>query len=54
MFEVPKYDPTRLAEIGKGNVAVGERVMTIKEWVNELKELWGFAVKDEEEETVKI
>jgi len=41
MFEVPKYDPKRLEEIGKGNVAVGDRVLGVKEWLNELRALWG-------------
>jgi hypothetical protein len=41
MFEVPKYDPKRLEEIGKGNVAVGERIVGVKEWLNEVRALWG-------------
>ncbi|CAG8166166.1 unnamed protein product [Penicillium olsonii] len=41
MLHVPSYDPARGKEIGEGNVAVGEEIISVADWLQRIREQWG-------------
>lgn len=41
MLYVPAYDGALWQKIGKGNVMVGEEVISVRDWLQRIKEKWG-------------
>ncbi|OQD79098.1 hypothetical protein PENANT_c062G09607 [Penicillium antarcticum] len=41
MIHVPAYDAVKMEKIGVGNVKVGEKIMSVDDWIKRLKEDWG-------------
>ena len=44
MFYVPKYDKEELERVGEGNVKVGQEIMKIEDWIQNIKKEWGIVV----------
>ncbi|CAI7615078.1 unnamed protein product [Penicillium pancosmium] len=45
MLHVPEYDEEKVRKIGKGNVMVGHEVMAMEDWIQNIKQEWGFYTK---------
>ena len=45
-LHIPKYDFERAEEIGMDNVAVGDKVMSVKDWLDSIRVEWGVPVKE--------
>jgi tetratricopeptide (TPR) repeat protein len=41
MLHVPKYDEQELKTIGEGNVKVGQKIMTVEDWIQGIRNDWG-------------
>ena len=53
MLYVPKYNPKKLKQVGKGNVEVGGKVMSVKEWLDTIRKDWGLEAPAEVEVEVE-
>ncbi|KAJ5211191.1 Tetratricopeptide-like helical [Penicillium cf. griseofulvum] len=40
MLHVPPFDPVQRQRVGRGNVLVGEEIIPVTEWLQQLKEKW--------------
>lgn len=40
MLLIPAYDAVEMAKIGDGNVKVGEQIVSVEEWIQNLKDKW--------------
>lgn len=45
MLHVPEYDEEKARKIGKGNVMVGQEVMAVGDWIQKMKQDWGFSTE---------
>lgn len=45
MLHVPEYDEEKVKKIGKGNVMVGQEVMAVEDWIQKIKQDWGFSTE---------
>jgi hypothetical protein len=44
MLHVPKYNEQELEMIGKGNVKVGQKIMSVDDWIQGIRNDWGIPV----------
>ena len=45
-FHVPPWDFEKAWKVGKGNVQVGEKVITVQDWLNGIRRDWGIEQKN--------
>ena len=48
-FHVPPWDFDRAWRVGKGNVQVGEKIMTVQDWLDGIRRDWGIEQRNSED-----